>query len=428
MKTPAPAHWLTLTGPANWFQLHYPPQWRVEEREGTYAVRPPESESFLAINSIWTAQVDAARLPVLNDIVKQFPHVRRVHPETEAAFLAEECLKGEAELVPPRSWLQSLFGRRRWQSWTLWSIRRENLLIIFTLLHAGQRDPEMESIVRMMLRSMEISEKPADPPEVFSQRALELARRKFPLLDVKLVNSFQLQIDSSWLNLGNFYRAYLNNPEAFESVLIPAFATAVQVQGWGETESTPPLEVVRDRLMPILYPEEQWKKNLPNIIGTPWIAGLVVLYVVDEANAYWYVRDDLLGKWALTTEQLHELALENLDEYFEQTPMEMAVAQNEIGNATMMMPDKADTYNTVRLLSDRFLHRMREVAQSDLAVGVPGRDLFVAVSMKSPDIVKQVQGQVQRDYQQTDHPLTDRMLLVTADGVSELVDETEPDE
>ena len=428
MSEPAPPHWATLVGPANWFQLHYPPQWEVEERDGTFAIRPEGSEAFLAINTIWTEAIEAKSLPVLNDIVNQFPKVRNVSAETDLAFKADESLSGEANLVPSGSWLQKLFVPGKWQSWSMWSLRRSRLLLIITLLHEGDRDPEMESIVRMMLMSMEICEEPADPPEVFAQKALDLARSKFPLLEVKLVEGFQIQIDSSWLNLGNFYRAYIASPDRFESILLPALTTAVQVQGWGERESMPPLEIVRDRVMPMLYPETLWQENLSAIVGTPWIAGLVVLYVVDESNAYWYVRDELLEQWNMSEDELHELALENLDDYFEQSPMEMAVAQSEEGQATMMMPDKPDTYNTVRLLSDRFLTRMREVVQGDLAVGAPGRDVFVAVSMKSPEIIKQVRTQVSRDYQQTDHPLTDRMLLVTADGVSELIAEAENDD
>ena len=82
------------------------------------------------------------------------------------------------------------------------------------------------------------------------------------------------------------------------------------------------------------------------------------------------------------------------------------------GAATMLMPGKPDSYNSVRLLSDHFLQRLREAAQGDLAVGVPGRDLFIAVSMKNPEVVNQVRNKVVLDYQQTDHPLTDRLLLI----------------
>jgi uncharacterized protein YtpQ (UPF0354 family) len=77
----------------------------------------------------------------------------------------------------------------------------------------------------------------------------------------------------------------------------------------------------------------------------------------------------------------------------------------------------------VRLLCQSFLTKLREVAEGDLAVGVPGRDFFVAVSMKRPEMVDRIRSRIREDFRQTDHPLTDRMLLVTADGVSELIDD-----
>jgi hypothetical protein len=45
--------------------------------------------------------------------------------------------------------------------------------------------------------------------------------------------------------------------------------------------------------------------------------------------------------------------------------------------------------------------------------------------MKLPEMVTRIRKRVQEDFLQTDHPLTDRMLLVTADGVSELIDDND---
>lgn len=422
MSSP-PEHWVSLVGPSNWFRIAHPPQWETEERHGTTAIRPPDSDALLAINTVWMSSETDGEMPGLQDIVSQFPETRNVVAAVDDVFGSEECIRGEAVLVPSRKWWEKLLDAGSWRSWTMWSFRRENLLIVMTLLHAGERDPELESIVRMMLSSMELSDEPADPPEVFAQRAVTLARAKFPLLEIELSEEFQLQIESSRLNLANFYRAYIRDPEQFEKILLPAISTAVQVQEWGNNETTPPLEVVRDRLMPMLYPENLWQEKFPHVVGTPWIAGLVILYVVDEANAYWYVRDELLEHWSLNSEDLHSLSLENLQSYFEQEPMEMAVATSEEGEPTMMMPNNPDTYNTVRLLSESFRARMREAVQGDLIVGVPGRDFFVAMSLKSPGLLPEMRKQIEDDFRTTDHPLTSRLLLVTADGVSELMDE-----
>lgn len=425
MEQQPPDHWTSIEGPANWFRLHHPPQWEPEERDGTLAVRPPESDALVAVNTVWIDQERAQALPQLADIVSQFPETRNVVRVDDPGFGAVESLQGEAVLAPARKWWEKWVASSEWRSWTMWSFRRKQLLVVVTLLHANDRDPELESIVRLMLSAMEICEEPVDPPEVFAQRVLALAREKFPLLESQLAGEFQLQISTSRLNLGNFYRAFTRAPEDFERIVLPALTTAVQVQGWGTNETTPPLDLVQDRLMPMLYSEEQWQEKLPNVIGTPWVAGLVILYVVDEANAYWYVRDELLEHWSLTQEELHEMTLQNLQSYFEQTPMEMAVAASDIGAPAMMMPSQPDSYNSARLLSDSFRNKMRAAVGADLVVGAPGRDFFVAVSANAPDLLAQIRAQIGSNYQKTDHPLTDRLMLLTADGVSEFVDEVE---
>ncbi len=55
------------------------------------------------------------------------------------------------------------------------------------------------------------------------------------------------------------------------------------------------------------------------------------------------------------------------------------------------------------------------------AVGVPGRDFCAAVSLDCKETVAHVRRRVLEDYAQMDHPLSERMLLVSADGVSEFV-------
>ena len=63
----------------------------------------------------------------------------------------------------------------------------------------------------------------------------------------------------------------------------------MQVQEWGSAQTKPELETVEERIMPMLYPEAVWQNKFSGFVGSPWVAGLAVMYVVDEANAYWYI-------------------------------------------------------------------------------------------------------------------------------------------
>jgi uncharacterized protein YtpQ (UPF0354 family) len=290
------------------------------------------------------------------------------------------------------------------------------------LEHGPVTDPELTTLCRMMLQSIQFADTPAAPPEVFVERVLELAARRYPLLQCRRGEGLQIDVGESTLNLFNFYRTYVRAPDRFEEIVLPALTTVVQVQEWGDAQTRPPLERVRERIMPMLYPETVWQERFARFVGTPWVAGLAVLYVVDEAQAYWYIPEDLLDEWRMTGEELHRLSLENLERYFERHPMELAAAGTDEGPPALLMPVKSDAYNAARIVSGQFTDRLRESVGGDLAVGVPGRDFFVAVSLKSPEMLEHVRGRVKEDFANMDHPLTDRLLLLTTDGACEYCD------
>jgi hypothetical protein len=419
-----PDHWQTLTGPANWFQVSYPPHWSSGERRGTTTLSPANSDAVIAIYCLWFGGEGKTLPPSIEQVASQFPQSRNVrkHPPRPDMSLVESYT-GEAVLDPPPAWYIRPFVRQQWRRWKMWAFQKGPLLVVASLIHPVERDPDLDSLAEMIIGTLQLIDNPAPPPEEFATRALALAQKKFPLLECRLGDDFQLHVGESTVNLFNFYRSFVRTPDRFEEILLPALTTVVQVQEWGQQQTEPEFDDVQERVMPMLYPETVWQEKFADFVCTPWVGGLVILYVVDEAQAYWYIRNDLMKRWNLDPDDLHDVALKNLEGYFEKQPMELAVAGSEETGPKMLMPSKADSYNCVRFLSDSFLGKLRGVIGGDLAVGLPGRDFFVALSLDSPPMVDQVRRKVHEDFEQMDHPLTDRILLVTADGVSELVGE-----
>src|SRR4029077_9145728 len=119
-----------------------------------------------------------------------------------------------------------------------------------------------------------------------------------------------------------------------------------------------------------------------------------------------------------TLDDLHDIALKNLNRYFDDAPMEFTIAGEEEG-PRLLIPARQDAYNTSRLLSERFHEKLRGVLGGEFAVGTPSRDFFVAVSLNSSETIEHIRKKAADDYQNMDHPLSDRLLLVTQDGVTE---------
>lgn len=263
----------------------------------------------------------------------------------------------------------------------------------------------------------------AASPEAFADRVVQLARDRFPLLECQRESELCLRLGSSQVNLHNFYRTYQKSPERFEEIVLPALTAAVRVQEWGKEQAEPPLDDVADRIMPMLYPEAAWDESFESFVSTPWVGGLVIAYVVDDAETYWYVSQPLLDRWEISEEELHERALRNLDLYFEDKPMEYMVAGEE-DDPSLLMPGRADAYNSVRLLSERFHEKLRGLFGAQCVIGIPNRDFLIAVSLNCQDTLEQIREKVRDDHASMDHALCDRLLLVSPDGVSEYFDDS----
>ena len=99
-------------------------------------------------------------------------------------------------------------------------------------------------------------------------------------------------------------------------------------------------------------------------------------------------------------------------------PLEVRVL-GEPDDPGILVPAHPSAYNTSRLLGQHLHSRLRELLGAEVVVGTPNRDFFVAVSLRHPHLIEQVQQQVAKDYQSMQHPLTSRLLVISADGVSE---------
>jgi hypothetical protein len=424
----APAHWIQHTtgpntgfhfGPHDWYTVWFPPAWKLDVSESTVGLAAPDDGGMLTLSCFWRESGHADEIEKMLDLDRLFPCRRNVQ-QLKPGSLVQTCVgfQGQALLGGDTPWWRRIFRIKLWRHWRIWCLRQNSVYLLALYLQSSKLDHEAETVAGMIVNSIEFSDEPACPPEVFAQRVIDLARSKFPLLDCEPAPGFQIRLGESKVNLLNFYRSYVNAPRQFNSIVLPALATVVQVQGWGKAQTEPELDSVRNRIMPMLYPEDMWQAQFPYFVGLPWVGGLVVLYVIDESQAYWYVRDDLIDAWNLSRDELHRIAMDNLNRYFENRPMEFTVAGEEEG-PRLLVPARPDAYNTSRLLSETFHEKLRGVLGGQFAVGTPSRDFFVAISLDSSETVEHVRRKVEDDFQNMDHPLSDRMLLVTHDGVTE---------
>tara|TARA_R110002095_G_scaffold1297_2_gene6756 strand:+ start:6266 stop:7561 length:1296 start_codon:yes stop_codon:yes gene_type:complete len=418
--------WANYTGPANWYSLSYPSNWVKDEKEGILQLSPPDGNATLTISCHWKSVPpntnSESNLEI--DFDQLFVKHRNIQSRGPLAIEHESIgYSGEAIIQKNASWWKGLLAslpgfQKSWHSWNLWLIRERSIQMVVTFFYDPHHSEDFFEAVQVILHSIQLSLNPANPPELFANEVLDLAQKKFPLITSQILPGFRLKFGESEMNLTNFYRAYLTTPESFQKQITTALVTILQINEWGDAQTEPELSQIQDRIMPILLSRESWENNFPNFVGESWIANLAILYVVDESNAYWYIHEKLLRKWNIDQDQLHQIALNNLDRYFDHNQIELICMSKEEG-PNMIIQSRPDAYNASQVLSPSFHQQARRFLGSEFLAGVPNRDFLLAISLSESHVIEKIQHNIASDYLTMDHPLTNQLLVVTADGVSE---------
>ncbi len=409
-------------GPARWFRCRYPDRVTLTQKESVIEVRPRQGLPADWSMALYAAWVDADDMPESASTFSAsslFPDVVR----HGAGRLLNTDVRHRAWQGRSRRRGSGRWWQRPWKrsyEWFLWVLEHRRLLLVASLQSVpGQTLPDdAVDVCSAILESVRFADTPAMPPEPFRREVMKLARRHYPLLTVRAKGRFSIDLQGSEINLSNFYRSYLRQPESLSGIILPALTSVVRLQEWGPDQIQPDLSDVESRIMPMLYSEENARDSLDGFVQLPWIGGLIQVFVIDEDDTYRFVPRRLLERWGLSVEQLRDLAMKNLAAYASEHPMQVNLVGDE-EDPRMLVPVHPDPYNSARLLDADLHRRLRQIFGPEVAVGVPNRDFFVAVSLNHPGLMSHVQERVIQDYHSMHHPLTQRLLVISADGVSE---------
>jgi hypothetical protein len=76
-----------------------------------------------------------------------------------------------------------------------------------------------------------------------------------------------------------------------------------------------------------------------------------------------------------------------------------------------------DGYDASRILLPMLHDRLREYLGSPFAAGIPNRDILLCFR-NDEETVDRLREQIGKDYRQMPYQVTDKLMLVTADGIA----------
>ncbi len=254
--------------------------------------------------------------------------------------------------------------------------------------------------------------------EEFPEQVARIVEAKFPLVKVvpDAVN-FAVRLNDHVASLENLYRIVAYQPGEVQHQ-VERWVVELLRAGEGRPDQRGSFQSLRDRIYPMVLPTSG--SELPNesAVTQPLVAGLVVAYAIDSDRTITYIPRPLFEGWNISVDDLHEAAISNLVTH--SASMQAHAAQDEEGNTNLILVQTLDGYDASRILLPSLHEQLKQHLGSPFLAGIPNRDILICFR-NEPAMAAKLAAQIGEDFKTMPHQLTDKLFLVTADGIAPFV-------
>ena len=251
-------------------------------------------------------------------------------------------------------------------------------------------------------------------PEAFGERVARILTQQFPDRAVELAGPLDLILNGKHLGLDNLYRMVQHQPD--QGLEIVENYIERLIEGDALSAMPLPLSVAKPRIMPRIQPLSIFEHlDREQVAHVPFVNDTVIVFVMDMPQMTVSITVEQLVRWGLQSEDLDVIARENLARYAPDLQIQL-VDSNEGGRAAIVA--RQDGYDAARLLLGKLHHRLAPELHGDFYVATPSRDMFLALSCDPDEFVDRLRKRVAIDYKRLPYPITNRLFVVTRDGVA----------
>lgn len=250
--------------------------------------------------------------------------------------------------------------------------------------------------------------------EQFTRHVIEVVRKRFPLARVgRSTEPFSLRINGRIASLESLYRLTLLRPENMEHQ-VERWAVEMLRASEGIPDSDAPFSEMAERVMPIVFGSECTELHA-GLFTQEIVDGLRVSYVIDGDRMVAHISTAQIEKWNVSIDALHEKAIENLMSKSQEITAD--AAQDEEGVVNLVLFNTLDGYDSSRILLPNLHDRLRPHLGSPFITAVPNRDILLCFRNDEATI-ENLRTQISHDYRTMPHQVTERLYLVTYDGLA----------
>ena len=248
----------------------------------------------------------------------------------------------------------------------------------------------------------------------FLEDVAQLVSKRFPLINLeRSAADFSLRLNGHWVSLENLYRASADRQDLLEST-VDRWVIELLRAAEGSPDLKAPLDEVRDRVLPMILPAGA-RGDDDSMMRQMLVSGLTVGYVIDSPHSMAHISRQLAEGWGTDIDDLHELAVRNL--LARSQTLAAHAAQDESGQVNLVLVQTLDGYDASRILLPGLYERLREHLGSPFGAAIPNRDILICFR-DAPNVVMSLREQVKGDHASMPHQVTDRLFLITPDGLA----------
>jgi hypothetical protein len=327
--------------------------------------------------------------------------------------------EGLQHLRTGMSWIKRVLRRGPLMLWRFWAILNPHMLVLASCNGKPDVVEKNRPTLDRILLSMRLPDRNILLGRHFTDTVVSLARSYFPQMPVAVIDDAHLQFGSQNVSLTNLHRRYLASPENL-STHVRAFFSEVQNE-LPASDLAGAWSRASEHILPVLLTQEGVNAAAPDTLIEPWINTLSISYMLEDnsdtaanpAAARAITHTDL-KRWNVSPETLHDTALQNLIVLSHEQTME---GQKSDGY-TMLVLATPDKHNAARILLPEFHRKLREHLGPTFYAAIPTPHFLLAFNTTRDEFIVRLRQQISADYHRSKEPLSEKLFLVTPDGIA----------
>jgi uncharacterized protein YtpQ (UPF0354 family) len=252
----------------------------------------------------------------------------------------------------------------------------------------------------------------AERAKAVQREIIEELRQRFPQHSFKPSDDglALLMEDGTQLGLTNL-RAQLDaaapqTAEERRTAIATHFArTLAQLADTDSPDWATAKPLIRPLLIPLGHPVAK------TVLTRAFAADIALAFVIDRPKSMMYISEDMRRKWNCSLDDLHALAIANLDAVSANDSLQVSERKRAGGTDRLLVVRSDDGYAAARLASPAFRRRLTDALGGSFMAGVPNRDFLIAWTRDNPEHAELAK-RVEEDAQKYPYPISSTLLVV----------------